>query len=419
MNRGVIKLTARTVATRLDPGKYADGGGLYLIVTKSGTKNWSFFWRTKSEQGKPGRRREMGLGSLNTVSLAKARELATTCRTLVADGIDPIEERKKQRENESHAPSFAEFADTVIEAMRPNFRNEKHAAQWSMTLREYCEAIRDKPVDEISTADILSILKPQWQRVPETASRLRGRIEKVLDAAKAKGHRQGENPARWRGHLDHLLPARQKLTRGHHEALPYSELPGFLSSLRDRDGIGSLLLEFIILTACRTGEARLSIWGEFDLDAGIWSLAPERMKAQRGHRVPLVGRAVEILKFMARMSDANDPAAFVFPGSRKGRPPSNMITATVLRRMVDDAETPESWKNITTHGFRSAFKDWCSEETNFPRELVETALAHTIGNEAEQAYRRGDALEKRRSVMEAWNQYCAGTKGDNIVRLAL
>lgn len=419
------RLTARAITSKTKPGRYADGGGLYLVVSKSGAKRWSFFWRSQATLGlnvagksKTNTRREMGLGSINAVSLARARELAGTYRTMVAEGLDPIEERKKDRAGQSRAPTFGECANAVIEAMRPQFRSDKHAAQWAMTLTTYCEAIRGKPVDTIDTDDILAVLTPHWQRVPETASRLRGRIEKVLDAAKAKGYRTADNPARWRGHLDHLLPARQKLARGHHEALPYSELPAFLAALRDRDGIASMLLEFIILTACRTGEARLSTWGEIDLDSGIWTLTPERMKAKRGHRVPLVGRAVEILQFMARITDAANPSAFLFPSARKIRPLSNMTTAAVLRRIADEPDTPESWKKITTHGFRSSFKDWCSEETSFSRELAETALAHTIGNEAERAYRRGDALEKRRTVMEAWDRFCSNESDkSNVVSI--
>lgn len=267
-----------------------------------------------------------------------------------------------------------------------------------MTLELYCVPIRSIRVDEITTEDILKILEPLWKRVPETAKRLRGRIENVLDAAKAKGRRSGENPARWRGHLDQLLPKRQKLTRGHHKALPYDEVPDFMEGLRSRPAIAARGLEFAILTACRTSEVLGAKWDEIDLERKVWTIPPSRMKAAREHRVPLSPRAVEIIEEMRTKGSEG----YIFPGPKRGQPLSTMAMAMLLRRM--NAE-------ITVHGFRSSFRDWASETTGFPHEVCEMALAHVVANNAEAAYRRGDLFEKRRKLMSAWACYCATPKG--------
>jgi integrase len=276
-----------------------------------------------------------------------------------------------------------------------------------MTLTKYAAPLRKLPVDAIDTAAVLSVLKPIWQAKPETASRFRGRVEQVLDAAKAKGHRTGENPARWRGHLDKLLAKRQKLTRGHHAAMAYTELPAFISRLRDRqtESVSALALEFAILTAARSGEVLGMRWDEVDDAAKVWTVPPTRMKAAREHRVPLSARALAILD-EAKKARAG---AFVFPGSRGGRPLSVMAMEMVLRRMGRDS--------VTVHGFRSAFRDWAGNETQFAREVAEAALAHVIGDAAERAYRRGDALEKRRALMEAWASYCDPTIVNNVINL--
>jgi integrase len=265
-----------------------------------------------------------------------------------------------------------------------------------MTLTRYAGPLRDKRVDEISVEDVLNILKPLWTKRPETASRLRQRIEVVLDAAKAEGLRQGENPAAWRGNLKHLLPKRKKLSRGHHEAMPYPDVPGFVAKLRPRQTVSALALEFIILTAARTGEVLGATWGEVDLRAALWTVPAERMKSAREHRVPLGKRSLEILEFIRqlRSSDADD--ALVFPGVRNGRL-SDMATAMLLREMGHG--------DVTTHGFRSSFRDWAGEVSSFQREVIEAALAHQIGDATERAYRRGDALEKRRRLMDAWSDY--------------
>jgi integrase len=286
------------------------------------------------------------------------------------------------------------MADEVVSSLETAWRNPKHREQWRMTLTRYCEPIRSIPVDLVTTEHVLDILKPIWGKVPETASRLRGRIEKVLDAARAKGHRTGENPARWRGHLDHLLPARQKLTRGHHKALPYPEVPALTARLQRSGSVSALCLEFTILTAARSGEAMGARWGEIGLDRGIWTVPKERMKAGREHRVPLSSRAREILVQMGEIRDGE----LVFPGQRRGRPLSTMALEMVMRRMRVDA---------TVHGFRSAFRDWAAEMTSAPREVAEAALAHTLENKVEAAYRRTDLFEKRRALMEQWAQYCS------------
>ena len=377
------RLTARTVATA-KRGKHSDGGNLYLIVSETGSRKWvlRFTWR--------GTAKEMGLGSANDVPLADARERAADARRLLARDLNPIDERKRG----GGIPTFGALADDVCETLAAGFRNEKHKAQWRMTLETYAAPLRSKPVDTISTEDVLAVLKPIWTAKPETASRLRGRIEKVLDAAKAKGFRTTENPARWRGHLDHLLPKPLKLSRGHHAAMPYEELPAFMGELRQREANAALALEFCILTAARSGEVLGCRWSEIDLDKKVWTVPAHRMKAGREHRVPLSGRVVAILRELAEA----DARPFVFPGQARNKPLSNMAMDMMLRRMKRDA--------ATVHGFRSSFRDWAGNVSNFPREIAETALSHVIGDKAEQAYRRSDALEKRRKLMEAWATFC-------------
>ena len=386
------KLTARRVTTA-KAGKYADGGNLYLVVSQSGSRKWvlRFTWR--------GRAKEMGLGSAVSVSLADAREKAASARRKIAQGLYPIDDRKST----GGVPTFAEMADQVREALSAGFRNEKHKAQWKSTLETYAAPMRAKPVDTVTTDDVLAILKPIWIIKAETASRLRGRIEKVLDAAKAKGYRDGENPARWRGHLDHLLPRPSKLSRGHHPAMPYDEVAGFVADLRGREALAAVALELCILTAARSGEILGMRWGEIDLGKKIWRVPAHRMKAGREHRVPLSQRATDILAILGEARSGD----FVFPGQRGDKPLSNMAMEMMLRRMKIE--------NATVHGFRSSFRDWAGNETSYPRELIETALAHVVGDKAEQAYRRSDALEKRRQLMEAWAAYCAADPTQKVV----
>jgi integrase len=387
-------LTARKVETA-KPGKYSDGGNLYLIVSPSGSRKWvlRFTWR--------GMAKEMGLGTPATVSLADAREKAATARRKVAQGLNPIDERKRT----SGIPTFGEMADQVRETLSAGFRNEKHKAQWKSTLATYAASLRDMPVDTITTDDVLAVLKPIWTTKPETASRLRGRIEKVLDAAKAKGFRDGENPARWRGHLDHLLPRPSKLARGHHAAMPYDVVAALVADLRGREAFAALALELCILTAARSGEILGMRWDEIDLDKKIWTVPAHRMKAGREHRVTLSQRAAAILVRLTK----NRSSDFVFPGQRRDKPLSNMAMEMMLRRM--------KIANATVHGFRSSFRDWAGNETGYPRELIDTALAHAVGDKADQAYRRSDALEKRRDLMEAWAGYCEPKTTGNVVTL--
>jgi integrase len=388
------KLTARKVETA-KPGKFSDGGNLYLVVSETGARKWvlRFTWR--------GRAKEMGLGSAASVPLTDAREKAASARRMVAQGLNPIDERKR----DGGIPTFGEMADDVRETLSAGFRNEKHKAQWKSTLETYAAPLRAKPVDTIATDDVLAVLKPIWTTKAETASRLRGRIEKVLDAAKAKGFREGENPARWRGHLDHLLPRPSKLSRGHHAAMPYEDVAGFVAKLRDREASSALALELCILTAARSGEILGMRWPEIDLDKKLWAVPADRMKAGREHRVPLSPRPIVILRQLEKLKTGD----FVFPGQALNKPLSNMAMEMVLRRMkIEDA---------TVHGFRSSFRDWAGNVSSFSREVVETALAHVIGDKSEQAYRRSDALEKRRKLMEAWATYCEPKARGNIVQM--
>ena len=393
MARKINRLNARAVATISRRGRHADGGGLYLSISPNGGRRWVFLFRW---HGKP---TEIGLGSARDVKLARARELAAQSRAKLAEGINPKDAARRPLEG----ATFGDCADRVIEAMRPSWRNSKHAAQWVTTLRDYAAPLRRLPVDKITTDDVLSVLKPLWNDKPETASRLRGRIERVLDAAKAQGLRSGENPARWRGHLDQLLPKRQRLTRRHHAAMSYAEVPAFISNLHARQATAALALEFAILSAARSGEVLGAQWNEFDLDRAVWTIPAARMKGGREHRVPLSKRTLTILKTMHEGRNGD----FVFPGQKPGKPLSAIALEMVLRRMkIEEA---------TVHGFRSAFRDWAAERTNVSNEVCEAALAHVIENKVEAAYRRGDLFDKRRKLMEAWASYCAAPKAGKVV----
>lgn len=373
------------------PGRHSDGGGLYLNVTETGSRSWLFMYKVA------GRRREMGLGSLRDVPLIQARKFAANARQQLASGLDPLAARQKPA-----TMTFSEAASALIESMSPSWRNAKHRAQWAMTLNVYCAPISGMAAADISTDDVLRVLKPLWLTKPETASRLRGRIERALDFAKALGMRSGENPARWRGHLDALLPKRLKLTRGHHKAMPFDDVPEFTKQLRKMPGVAPAALEFAILTAARSGEVLGGRWDEIDLSERVWTIPAARMKGGREHRVPLPPRAIQILKGM----QTHKVSEFVFPGVKPQRPLSVMALEMVLRRAKIDA---------TVHGFRSAFRDWSGERTAFPREVAEAALAHLVGDQTERAYRRGDALEKRRALMDAWASFCDDAGRDKVV----
>jgi integrase len=393
MGRTSKRLSALDVKAKSEPGRYADGDGLYLNVAAGKSKSWVFLWM------KNGKRREMGLGSYPTISLVAARQRAEECRCQVAEGLDPIAERKK-----SAPVTFGKAADQFIASMASSFRNEKHRDQWKMTLGDaYCATLRKKPISAVDTEDVLQVLTPIWQSKAETASRIRGRVERVLDFATVKGWRTGENPARWRGHLKNALPARQKLARGHHAAMPYAEMPAYVKRLQSAEAMAARGLEFLILTASRSGEVLGAKWSEFDLEKNVWTVPAERMKAGKEHRVPLPPRALTIIKDLHE-TKVND---FVFPGEKKERPLSPMAFAMLMRRM--------KVSQYTAHGFRSAFRDWAGDETSYPRELAEAALAHRVGDETERAYRRSDALDRRRKLMVAWTDYCLGA--EKLLRL--
>lgn len=398
MGRETKRLTARTVATLTKPGRHADGGNLYLSISTNGGRRWIFLYRWGGKQ------LEMGLGSARDISLARARELADTARAQLAEGVNPLAVRR----SEQIIPTFGEAADALVDDIASGFRNAKHIEQWRTTLTEYAGPLRKKSVADITTEDVLAVLKPLWATKQETASRLRGRIERVLDAAKAKGLRTGENPARWRGHLDALLPKRQKLQRGHHAAMPYADVPAFLKRIRSLKGATALALEFLILTAARTGEVRGATWAEIDLEAKVWTVPAPRMKAGKVHRVPLTAAALDALSRAMSLQPKPEGPAFIFPGGKPGKPLSVMALDMQMRRLKSE---------MTVHGFRSSFRDWAGEETSFPREVAEAALAHTVGDATERAYRRADALEKRRKLMEAWAGFVGGEESANVVPL--
>lgn len=397
MVREFNRLTAIAATRTKKPGMYPDGGGLYLQITKSGAKSWLFRFMLH------GRARVMGLGPLHIISLGEARVRAAEARKLRVAGVDPIEARKAEiaqaNLESAKAISFKVAAEKYIEAHKPGWRNAKHAAQWASTLETYAyPVIGDLPVQGIDVALVMKVLEPIWAKKTETASRVRGRMESILDWATARGYRLGDNPARWRGHLENLLPTRSKVQRvKHHPALPYEEIGEFMALLRQRQAISALALEFTILTAARTGEVIGASWKEIDFGKKEWMIPAERIKGDKAHRVPLSGRALAILEKMAEGADPGDEY-FVFPGGRKGKPLSNMAMLTLLKRMKRG--------DLTVHGFRSTFRDWAAERTNYPREVAEMALAHVVGDKVEAAYRRGDLFDKRRKLMEAWAAYC-------------
>jgi integrase len=408
MARILGRLSAVRVQGVRKPGYYGDGGGLYLRVAPGGAKGWIFRY------GGRGRRRDMGLGGYPSIGLAKARELAGDCRGMIAAGLDPIAARNEKRAaaaiEAAKAMTFDDCATAYINAHEAGWRNPKHRQQWKNTLSTYVSPVVGKlTVSAVDTGLVLKVLEPIWARKPETASRVRGRMEAVLDWAKVRGYRTGENPARWRGHLDHLLPAKAKVRKvEHHAALPYVRIGAFLVALRQQDGIAARALEFLILTATRTGETLGATWNEVDIGAKLWTLPSGRMKAGKEHRVPLSDAALAVLQQMHDIRHSD----YVFPGARDRRPLSEMSILMLIRRM--------KYGDITAHGFRSTFRDWAAERTTFAREAAEIALAHAIPSAVEAAYRRGDLFEKRRELMEAWAAYCAKTETDagKVVALA-
>lgn len=396
--RGIDKLTALQVKKTTAPGYYGDGGGLWLQVGASGTKSWIFRFKSPVLA----KSREMGLGSLDTYTLAEARVRAKEARQVVDRGQDPIEQRKAQRRQSLLSASllmtFAQCAEAYIEAHQAGWKNHKHAGQWRSTLSTYAFPVIGKlPVSSIDTPLVLRILEPIWTAKNETATRLRGRIELVLDWSTVRGYRTGNNPARWKGHLDKLLAPPSKVQKvNHHPALAYPEISEFMKSLAQREGMASLALQFVILTAARSGEVRGARWDEIDRINRTWTIPASRMKAGKEHQIPLSDAAISVLNKVPVMID--NP--LVFPAPRGGLL-SDMTMAAVLKRM--------EWNDLTVHGFRSTFRDWAGETTGFPREVIEHALAHQLKDKAEAAYARGTLFAKRRLLMDEWANYCKNT----------
>lgn len=397
MPREINKLNALAVTRAKTRGYLSDGGGLYLQVSPNGSKSWVFRFRDGPKL------REMGLGPTHTVSLAEARDAALICRKQRLAGLDPIAARHDAlaiaRLEAAKALTFEQCAEAYIESHKAGWQNAKHAAQWAATLKTYAyPAFGNLPVAGVDTGLVLKALEPIWATKAETASRLRQRIEAVLDWARVRGYRIGENPARWKGHLDQTLPARAKVAKvEHHAALPYPEIGPFMAQLRQQPGTSALALEFAILTAARTSEVLGATWAEIDLDAQVWAIPADRMKAGKEHRIPLSAPALAILHKLTPLQSGR----FVFPGGKTGKPLSTMALLMTLRRL--------NRSDLTAHGFRSTFRDWAAERTNYPREVAEQALAHSLPDKVEAAYRRGDLFDKRRHLMDDWAVFCATT----------
>jgi len=389
----IAKLSPLTVKNLKEPGYYGDGANLWLQVSPTGSKSWIFRFTRNAKA------HEMGIGSLIDFTLAEARDRARDFRKMLADGKDPLALRRETRMIErleaAKVMTFDQAAAAYIEAHRAGWKSAKHAEQWTTTIRTYASpVIGAVSVNLIDTATLMKILDPIWTTKTETASRLRGRIESVLGWATVRGYRTGDNPARWKGHLDNLLAAPSKVSKvEHHPALPFAEIGAFMIDLRQQEGMGARALEFAILTACRSGEVRGATWAEIDLDGGVWEIPAGRMKAEKEHRVPLSGAALQLLRALPRVGDTD----LVFPNT-KGAPLSDMTLTAVLRRMGRG--------DITAHGFRSSFRDWAGETTGFPREVIEHALAHQLKDKAEASYARGSLFTKRVKLMADWARYC-------------
>lgn len=388
-------LSAKAVEALKADGQHPVGGvpGLQLQIVGN-SRSW--IMRTMVD----GARRSIGLGAFPAVSLAQAREAAQELRKEVAQGVDPIAARQARQQAAKAAAvpagvlTFAQASEQYIDSHRAGWRNEKHAAQWTATLDTYCANFNAKPVRDVDTADVLAALQPIWRTKTETATRVRGRVEAVLAWSVVAGHRQpGMNPAQWRGHMQLMLPAARKVTKvEHHAALPHRELPGFWRRLVEQPGVSAQALQFAVLTAARSGEVRGAAWSEVDLDAALWTVPAERMKAGREHRVPLSPGVVELLRALPR----KPKQTLIFPGAVKGKPLSDMSLLAVLKRME---------VAVTVHGFRSTFRDWASDCTDAPREVAEQALAHHTGDATEAAYRRTDLLDRRRALMQQWADF--------------
>jgi integrase len=403
MAQVIDKLTAMKADKLKEPGLYLDGGGLYLQVSGNGkdriNKSWLFRFKFK------GRQRDMGLGSFQLIGLADAREKAKDCRRQLLEGIDPLEARNaarvEQKLEEAKAVPFEDCGEKYIAAHKAGWKNQKHAEQWTNTLKTYVyPLIGALPVQKVETAQVMDVLEPIWTTKNETAVRIRGRIEMILGWAKVRGYRQGDNPARWKDHLDKLLPKPSKVRKKkHHPALPYDEVETFMAKLRRQDGMAARALEFTILTAARTTETLESEWNEIEEKDVAWMVPEGRMKGERAHRVPLSDPAWSVIK--KQKAERKNGATLIFPGGKKGERLSENAMLAVLDRM--------GYGHVTVHGFRSTFRDWAGDCTNHAEEVAELALAHANDDETEAAYRRSDAFKKRRMLMNDWAAFCAGS----------
>jgi integrase len=395
MARTINRISATKLAALKVPGLHSDGGNLYFRVAPGGSRGWIFRY------GLHGRTRDMGMGPYPEIDLKTARKRAFEYRQFLADGVDPIAERDAKRAavrvEDAKTITFDDCVGRYIAAHADGWRSAKHRQQWSATVATYASPVFGKlPVAAIDTGLVVRALEAIWSDKPETASRLRGRIERILDWAKVRGYRLGENPARWRGHLDHLLPAKSKVRKAaHYAALPYAEVGQFMDRLRQEEGVTARVLELIILTATRSGEARGATWGEIDINARTWTIPASRMKTGKEHRVPLSDDAIRVVTAMQAIRHSGSD--LVFPG-RQGRL-SDAALFALLRRMQRG--------DFTAHGFRSSFRDWAAERTNYENHVVEMALAHAIPNAVEAAHRRGDLFDKRRQLMDSWAEFCA------------
>jgi integrase len=398
------KLTAAQVRDAKPGDKLSDGGGLRLDVDKNGNRSWTFRYTSPVT----GRERYMGLGPAQDVSLAKARQAAASARELRQQGKDPIDQKREERATKRLARmrgvTFRQCAERLVDAHTGAWKNEKHRQQWRSTLATYVyPVIGDLPVQDIDTGLVLRVLEPIWSEKPETASRIRGRIDNILDWATVAGYRRGENPAVWRGRLAHLLPSKRKVRAVvHHAALPYSELAAFMAALAADTSDAARLLRFMVLTAARYSEAARAEWSEIDLTEQVWNVPAGRMKAGKAHTVPLSAATLEVLGELG--------AGLIFSGMLTGRPVSDVALANCIKRHTN--------MPATTHGFRSTFRDWAGDCTQFPREVAEAALAHTLDSKTEAAYRRSSALAKRRELMDAWAAYCMRADTGKVLAFA-
>ena len=401
MAGGANLLTDTKIKGAKERARLRDGEGLWLNVSNAGNKTWVYRW------ARGGKAREIGLGSYPAVSLSNARDLAIECRAMVANGLDPKSERNKQAE-----PTFKECVAKFLEARESEWSNAKHRHQWRQTLGSaYCSHIENMRVSQITTNDVIAVLREPWQSRPETASRLRGRIERVLAFAKVKGWRDGDNPATWRGNLKEALPSQRNRERGHFKALPYKDVPSFMETLKQRPADAARALELLIYTVGRPKNVLEARWEDIDLENKLWTIPAPDTKTKKEYLVPLSNAAIVILQPMYKVRHSS----YVFSGQRRGKgiqkdkPLSGMAMEMLLRRM--------EITNATPHGFRSSFRDWSGDQTSFDRETLELCLAHSVGNKTEQAYRRSSAIEKRRIVLNAWADYCNGLETQKVVQL--